>query len=115
MEKPLKSRRWLYLLPFTLVSRLAYAHGEEVLTTIYAELASITLCITLLFTWRRAKPYRVFGVVACMVGVVVENWAVSGVPYMEYRNLITAAGFIVPVTTTVLAVYVVERITSHKR
>ena len=111
----MKRSRWLYLLVFASVSQLAHAHGEEVLTSIYAEIASITLCITLLFIWRRAKPYRVIGVVACMVGVIVENWAVSGVPYMQYRNLITAVGFIVPVAATMLAVCVSQRIASHKR
>jgi hypothetical protein len=114
METPLKRSRWPYLLVFASVSRLAHAHGGEVLTSMYAELASITLCITLLFMWRRAKPYRVIGVVACMVGVIAENWAVSGIPYMQHRNLITAVGFIVPVVATVLAVYIAQRIASPK-
>ncbi|EEF25171.1 conserved hypothetical protein, partial [Ricinus communis] len=114
-ELTLKRSRWLCLLLFSSVSELAHAHGEEVLTSIYAELASITLCITLLFIWRRAKRYRLVGAVACMVSVIIENWAVSGVPYMQYRNLVTAVGFIVPMAATVLAVYISERIVSHKR
>jgi hypothetical protein len=33
--------------------------------------------------------------------LVVEQWAVSDLPYVQYRNLITAAGFIVPLAATV--------------
>lgn len=115
MEAPLKRNHWLYLLLFASVSRLAHAHGDEALTSIYAELASIALCIASLFIWRRAKPYRLVGWVACIVGVIIENLAVSGVPYIQYRNLLTAVGLIVPVAATVLAVYISHRIASHKR
>lgn len=100
---------------FAWASRLAHAHGEEVLTSLYGELASIGLCITLLFTWRRAKAYRAIGMVACMCGVVAENWMVSGLPYMQYRNLITALGFIGPIASTVLAVYVSQDIAIRRR
>lgn len=115
METPLKHRRWVYLLVLASVSRLAHAHGEEVLMSIYAELASITLCITFLFIWHRVRPYRVIGAVACVIGVILGNWAVSGLPYMQYRNLITAVGLIVPLAATVLAIYVARRIAIHKR
>jgi hypothetical protein len=115
METPLKRSGWPYLLLFTLVSPSAHAHGEEVLTSIYAEFASIILCITLLIIWRRAKPYRVIGAVACTIGVIVENWAVGGLPYMQYRNLITAVGFIFPVAATVSAIYVAQLIAIRKR
>jgi hypothetical protein len=114
-DKPLKRRRWLYLPVFASVSRLAHAHGEEVLLSIFAELASIALCIALLLIWRRAKPYRVLGAVACMLALVVENWAVSGVSYRQHRNLITIAGFIVPIAATVLAICVSQRIANYKK
>lgn len=104
----MKRSRWLCLLGFISTSQLARAHGEEILTSIYAELASITLCVALLFLWRRARPYRLIGVVACIIGFIGENWVVSGIPYMEHRALITAAGFIVPVLTTVVVVYVAQ-------
>jgi hypothetical protein len=109
METYLKRSRWLSLLGFISTSQLAHAHGEEVLTSIYAELASIALCVGLLFLWRRARPYRLIGVVACIIGLIVENWAVSDIPYMKHRNLITAAGLIVPVVATMLAVYIAQR------
>lgn len=108
-EARLKRGRWLYLLGFISTSQLAHAHGEDVLSSIYAELASIALCAGLLFLWRRAKPYRLIGSVACIIGLVVENWAVSVIPYMKHRNLISAAGFIVPAVATMLAVYVAQR------
>ena len=105
----MKRSRWLYLLGLISTSQLAHAHGEEVLTSIYAELASIALCASLLFFWRGAKPYRLIGIVACIIGLVVENWAVSAIPYMKHRNLIAAAGFIVPAAATMLAVYAAQR------
>lgn len=113
MEMILKRNRWLYLLALASVSQLAHAHGEEVLTSIYAELVSIAICFTSLFILRRARPFRVIGGAACIVGVVVGNWAVSGLPYMQYRSLITAVGFIVPMAATVLALYVSRLIASR--
>jgi hypothetical protein len=109
MEIRVKRSRWRYLPGFISTSQLAHAHGEEVLVSIYAELASIALCVGLLLVWRRAKPYRLIGVVACLIGLIVQNWAVSDIPYMQRRNVITAAGFIVPVVAAMLAIYVSPR------
>ena len=93
--------------PFILafVCGSAHAHGEEVLVSVFAELASIALCTLVLFTWRRALVHRVVGLVACVGSIVAEYWAVSGLPYMQYRNLITAAGFVLPLAATVSAIY----------
>jgi hypothetical protein len=46
--------------------------------------------------------------------LVVEQWAVSDLPYMQYRNLITAAGFIVPLAATVSAIYLAHRIRAQR-
>jgi hypothetical protein len=100
---------------FTLVSGLAHAHGEEVLESVYAELASITVCAILLFSWHRAVDHRAIGLVACVASLVVGNWAVSDLPYMQYRYLITAVGFVIPIVATVSAIYVSHRLASRKR
>ena len=92
------------MLIFAVLSGSAHAHGEEVLVSVYAELVSIVLCALVLFTWRRALAHRLIGLAACVGSIVVEHWAVSDLPYMQYRKLITAAGFIVPLAATVSAI-----------
>jgi hypothetical protein len=115
MEASLKLSRWLCMMIFTSVSGLAHAHGEEILESVYAVLASIAICVMLLFSWRRAVAHRAIGLVACVASLVVGNWAVSSLPYLPYRYLITAVGFFVPIAATVSAIYVSHRLASHKR
>jgi hypothetical protein len=104
MEKFLRPgrHRCMFILAFACGS--AHAHGEEVLVSVYAQLVSIAACALVLFTWRRALAHRVTGLLACVGSIVVEQWAISGLPYMQYRTLITAAGFIVPLAATVSAI-----------
>ena len=77
----MKRNRWLSLLILTSVSRIAHAHGEDVLISIYAELVSIGLCIAFLFFWPQEKPYRVIGFIGCLAGVVAGNWVFLELPY----------------------------------
>jgi hypothetical protein len=115
LEASLKVNRWLCMMIFASVSSLAHAHGEEVLLSVYAELASIAICLMLLFTWRRAAAHRVIGLVACVAGLFVGNWALSSLPFLQYGNLITAVGFVVPLAATVSAIYVSHRLDSRQR
>jgi hypothetical protein len=96
-------------------SSLAHAHGEEILVTVYAELASIAICAMVVLSWHRAVSHRVIGLMACLVSVIVGNWAVSDLPYMQYRNLITAVGFIAPLAATISAIYVSHHLASREK
>ena len=89
---------------FASVSSLAHAHGGEVLVSLYAELASIAICVMLLFTWRWAAAHRLIGFVAGVASLFVGNWALSSLPYLQCQNLITAVGFVVPLAATVSAI-----------
>lgn len=102
--------RWPCFLALTLASPLAHAHGEEILTSIFAELTSVVLCLVFLFLHPRAKPYRGIGFFACVAGVVTENWVLADLLYMQYRHLITVAGLIAPPTSVLLAVYFKKRL-----
>jgi hypothetical protein len=108
MEMNLK-RLWQCPLGFISTSQLAHAHGEDVLVSIYAELVSVALCVGVLYLWRRVRRYRRTGVLACIAGLILVNLAFLHTPYDENRELITAAGIIVPIVMTMLAVYVAQR------
>jgi hypothetical protein len=97
------------------VSLPAKAHGQEILTSIYAELVSITICVAILFFNKKTRPYRLPGLTACILGVVFENFALSNLPYRQYQHLITILGFTVPLTVTALAVYISHLIESRKK
>ena len=96
----MKQGRWLYSSILSLVSSAAHAHGEDVLTSIYAEIISIALCLAFLFLRKEAKQYRTIGFTACVIGVVGANWALSDVPYSQYQSLVAAVGVIVPLLAT---------------
>ena len=111
----MKQGRWLYSIALTLVSRVAYAHGEEVLTSICAEIISIALCLAFVFLRKEAKPYRAIGFIACVIGVIAANWALADVPYNQYQNIITAVGVLLPLSATFSAIYISKFIANHKR
>lgn len=103
------------MMSFASVSTLAHAHGEEVLVSVFAQFVSLVICAMLIWKWRRAAGHRIIAVVACVAGVVVGDWAVSGLAYTQYQNLITVVGLIVPLGATVGAIYVSHRFATWKR
>ena len=111
----MKLNRWLCYMIFLSVSGSAHAHGEEVLETVYAALASVAICAILLFSWHRAVNHRAIGLVACVASLVMANWAVSSLPYLQYRHLITVVGFAMPIVATVSAIYFSHRLASRKK
>jgi hypothetical protein len=111
----LKQGCWLYSLVLASASRAASAHGEDVLTSIYAEILSTALCLVFLFLRKDAKPYRAIGFAACVIGLVAENLVLADVPYRRYENMITAAGIIVPLVATFSAVYIAKFLANCKK
>lgn len=111
----LKQGHWLYSIPLFWVSSVAHAHGEDVLTSIYAEIISIVLCLAFLFLRKDVKQYRAVGFTACGIGVIVENWALADVPYSQYQSIVTSLGFSVPLLATFSAVYLSKLIANRKK
>ncbi len=111
----MRQSRWIYLVVLSLVSRAAHAHGEDVLTSIYAEIISVALCIAFLFLRKEAKPFCAIGFAACIAGVIAVNWALADVPYLQNQSMIMVVEFIMPLMATFSVIQISKIIANHKK
>ena len=88
------------------ISQAAQAHGEEILVSFYAQAIAVVACFAGLQFSPVARPYRLIGVIACVAGVMLAEFAVSEVPYNDNRIAITIAMVITPIIATVGALLI---------
>jgi hypothetical protein len=93
-------RKRIAIVPLAALPVQAYAHGEEVLVTIYAELLTIVFVIVAFRLVPRLRRFWLGGVIACILGVVASCLATAGMPYRENMILITAISVALPLLTT---------------
>lgn len=79
---------------------MASAHGEEILMTIGAQLATVLVIIVGLFVVGKFQRYLMGGVLTCVAGVIL-SWVLTGqMPYFENQMLITLIDVVFPLITT---------------
>lgn len=79
---------------------LAYAHGQDVLVTIYAELLTVFFVVLTLRLVSTFRPFWFGGTAACVFGVFASWFAVAGIPYSANQTIVTAISVILPLLTT---------------
>jgi hypothetical protein len=87
----------------------AYAHGEEILLSIYAQVAAVVA--TLLFVWLvpAVRAHWLAGSAGCIAGVVLA-WALTGhLPYMQYRAIFTTVGVLAPIGVAAVCVFLARK------
>ena len=82
----------------------AHAHGEEVLVSIFAQVASVIAVVLALFAVRAFRSYWIPGLLGCISGTVLSEWATGDMPYRQNAALITAICAGAPIVFTALSV-----------
>lgn len=103
-------RKWSLPAVALFTAMPAYAHGEEVLATVFAQFIAVAGTIVALRLLPKARPHWVAGLAGCISGVVI-SWVLTGaLPYTEHRTLITVIEVGVPLGLSALCVYVARRV-----
>ena len=92
----------------------AHAHGQEVLTSIYAQLATVIVVVIVLFRVREIRRYWIMGLLGCITGMVLSWWVTADMPYRRNATLITAIAVASPILLTALAVFAAARWSSRR-
>lgn len=86
-----------------------HAHGEDVLSTLYAQLFSVLATFILLVTLSALKQHLRVGVVGCLLGIAL-SWVITvNLPYVAHNFLITALHVILPFAFAISAVLLIKR------
>ena len=83
----------------------AYAHGEQVLVSFYAQAIAVAAVLVSLRLVSAFRAHWVAGAFGCFVGVVVSWFATLNMPYLANQVLITAVGVVLPVAFAVLCIF----------
>jgi hypothetical protein len=102
------------LLAATCFALPAHAHGQEVLTSLYAQLASVTVALTALFGVRECRRYWLAGLLGCISGTVLSWWVTGGMPYRQHANLITLILAVAPIAFLSLSIFAASRWARHR-
>ena len=102
-----KSAQLIAFVSLALLPLLAFAHGQAVLVTIYAEFLTIVFIVLFLLVVPKFRSFWFGGTIVCFLGVVGSWLATSAIPYSSNQILITAISVILPLLST--AAYLVWR------
>jgi hypothetical protein len=81
----------------------AFAHGEEVLVTVFLQFAVLViLAIGLVTANLKARGKLIVGSIGT-IALVLTSIATNGVPYMEYRTMINISIVAVPLTVVTIS------------
>lgn len=100
-------RDFLTVFALAALPAFAFAHGEDVLVTLYAELLTI---ITIILALRMVPAFRRYwrgGSAFCILGVIAAWLVTWRLPYRDNQHLITALSVALPLLAT--AAYVIWR------
>jgi len=93
-----------------LTPSIAFAHGEDVLATLFAQGLAIIVSVVASFLLLRSRHRTWVGVVGCVLGVIV-SWAMTGnMPYNDNRTLITVLDVALPLLGTFAAVVAARKL-----
>ena len=101
------SAQLIAFVSLALLPPLAFAHGQAVLVTIYAELLTIGFVVLFLLVVPKFRSFWLGGTTTCFLGVVGAWLVTSTIPYSDNQILITAISVILPLLST--AAYLVWR------
>jgi len=82
----------------------AYAHGEELLVSVYSQVAVSVAIAAVLFLTPALRKHIKAGLVGILLGIVVAWFATGNMPFMENRSVITLVDVAFPLAFAVLAV-----------
>ena len=91
------------------VAAPAYAHGEQVLVSFYAQAIAVVAVLLSLRLIAAFRAHWVAGFFGCIAGVVVSWLTTASMPYMEHRVLITVLGVLLPAILAALCAYAARR------
>jgi hypothetical protein len=99
----------------TVIATPAYAHGEDVLVSIYAQGVTVVAATFLLLTIPTFRHHRLCGAVGCIVGLAVSWLMTDDMPYRANHVLITSIGIVSPLSFAGLAVLAANRYAAYRR
>ena len=91
------------------ISVPAHAHGQDVLVSILAQMASVIIVVTVLFGVRVFRRHWILGLLGCISGTVFSWWVTGGMPYRQNASLITAIEVASPIAFSALAILAASR------
>jgi 4-amino-4-deoxy-L-arabinose transferase-like glycosyltransferase len=82
----------------------AFAHGEDVLGTLFAQVVAVIVSIVASVFLLKARGRTWIGVVGCVLGVIVSWTITADLPYNDNQGLITLLHVALPILGTAAAV-----------
>jgi hypothetical protein len=86
----------------------AFAHGEEIVFTLGAQLLAIVGCVVASVLFIRPRGYRALAIIGGLLGVVLSWLVTSDWPYLANRVAITALGIGLPILGTLVVLVFVK-------
>jgi hypothetical protein len=86
------------------ISLPAHAHGQDVLVSIFAQMASVIIVVAVLFGVRAFRRHWISGSLGCVSGTIFSWWITGGMPYRQNANLITAIDAVSPIVFSALSI-----------
>jgi hypothetical protein len=108
-------RRFLTCLVGILIATPAYAHGQDVLVSMFAQAASVAVVLFLLFAVPALRRYWPAGLLGCIIGVLVSWLLTADIPYMANITSITIVDICCPVVFAALSIVVANRVAAFRR
>jgi hypothetical protein len=87
----------------------AFAHGEEAVVLLLAEVVIVVGCMAASFLLLRAHHRAWLGILACLVAVAVAWGITLDLPFRDNEALITSLHLVLPVVMTAAAVIIARR------
>lgn len=105
----MRRSKLITLIGASVVAAPAYAHGKQVLVSLYAQAIAVAAVLLSLRLVSAFRARRVAGLFGCFMGVVVSWFATANMPYMENQVLITVVGVTLPSAFALLCVFAARR------
>jgi hypothetical protein len=89
---------------------MAFAHGEDVLATLFAQALAIVASVVASFLLLRSRHRTWAGIAGCIAGVIL-SWTITGdLPYDDNRMFITVLDVALPLLGTLAAVVAARKV-----
>ena len=82
----------------------AFAHGEDLLRSVYAQLAAVLVTFVALGVVPALRKHRIAGVVGCLLGVVGSWLATFNLPYQANHVSVTVLLVALPLALAMIAI-----------
>jgi len=89
-----------------MASTAAWAHGEEVFSTLGLVVISFFACVVTLGTSKKIASHKSAAAAGLLAGVGIFVWPFGQLPYVENEALLNLVGLVAPPTLMLLAVAV---------